>query len=104
MESFFELLKVNAYMTYSIAVVLFTAGLRYSLFDGINLGPKWVTLIVGVCLGVVMFFMNWIDLEGPTEFFTLFAALGASSALYDYVLKFVLDLINRRNPFKENKE
>ena len=100
MEQFFEFLKLNPYMTYSVAVVLFTAGLRYSFFTAINLGPKWITLLVGTVLGAVMFFMNWIDLEGPTEFFTLFAALGASSALYDYVLKFILDLINRRNPFQ----
>ena len=100
MESFFELLKQNPYMTYAISVVLFTAGLRYSLFKGAKLGPKWITLVVGVALGSAMFFMCWIDLEGPTEFFTLFAALGLATAFYDYGVKFVMDILKRKNPFQ----
>lgn len=100
MEAFFELLQVNPYLTYSLSVVLFTAGLRYSLFKGARLGPKWITLLVGIVLGSFMFFMCWIDLEGPTEFFTLFASLGLASAFYDYVVKFIMDLIQRKNPFQ----
>ena len=88
-------------MTYSGAVVLFTAGVRHSFFKNSKLAPKWITFIVGLILAVTEFAMGWIDLETPTEFFLLVASLGAASAFYDYILKIFIDLINRRNPLKE---
>lgn len=101
MESLFILMESHPYITYSIAVVLFTAALRYSFFKKINLGPKWITLLVGVVLGAMEFFMGWINLETQNEFFLLVASLGAAVVFYDYVIKICIDLLNKRNPLKQ---
>jgi hypothetical protein len=100
-QTFFSLLTINPYMTYSIAVLCVTAMIRNAVYGNYRLGPKWITLVVGVLLGAFMFIFRWINLETPTEFYTLFAALGASSAFYDYVIKPILDKVKGKNPFKE---
>lgn len=101
METIFTFLESHPYMTYSGAVVLFTAGVRNSFFKNSKLAPKWITFLVGVVLAVMEFFMGWIDLSTPTEFFLLVASLGMASAFYDYIIKLFIDIINRRNPLKE---
>lgn len=101
METFFQLMEAHPYITYSIAVVLLTAAVRYSFFKESNLGPKWITLMVGTILGATEFFMGWIDLETKNEFFLLVASLGAAVVFYDYVIKICIDLIRKRNPLKE---
>lgn len=101
MEALFTFLESHPYMTYSGAVVLFTAGVRNSFFKNSKLAPKWITFIVGVVLAIMEFFMGWIDLSTPTEFFLLVASLGAASAFYDYIIKFFMDIIRKRNPFRE---
>jgi len=104
MEALFEFLHKYPYVAYMLGVNLLTAGVRYPFFGGINLGPKWLTLIVGIAMGIVMFFMDWINLETPYEFFMLFSALGASSAFYDYIIKLIMDVAKRKNPFIEEKK
>lgn len=94
-------MESHPYMTYSFAVVLLTAALRYSFFKKINLGPKWITLLIGTVLGATEFFMGWIDLSTPNEFFILVASLGAAVVFYDYIIKFLMDAIRGRNPFQE---
>lgn len=91
-------MESHPYITYSIAVVMFTAAVRSSFFKQTNLGPKWITLIVGIVLGATEFFMGWINLETQNEFFMLIASMGAAVVLYDYVIKIVIDLVNKRNP------
>lgn len=94
-------MESHPYITYSFAVVLFTAAIRRSFFQNINLGPKWITLMVGTVLGAIEFFMGWIDLSTPNEFFLLVASLGAAVVFYDYVIKTGMDLLGKRNPFQE---
>ena len=94
-------MESHPYITYSIAVVMFTAAIRSSFFKRTNLGPKWITLIVGIILGATEFLMGWINLETSSEFFLLVASLGSAVVLYDYVIKIVIDLVNRKNPLKE---
>lgn len=101
METLFTFLESHPYMTYSGAVVLFTAGVRHSFFKNSKLAPKWITFLVGSVLAIMAFGMGWINLDTQTEFYLLVGSLGAATAFYDYILKIFIDLINRRNPMKE---
>ena len=101
MEALFTLMESHPYITYSIAVVMFTAAVRYSFFSKTDLGPKWITLMVGIVLGAIEFFMGWINLETQNEFFMLVASMGAAVVFYDYIIKTLLDLLKKRNPLKE---
>src|SRR5690606_8901795 len=101
METLFTFLESHPYMTYSGAVVLFTAWVRHSFFKNSKLAPKWVTFVVGCVLALMAVLMGCISHATPTDFYLLGGSLGAAIAFDDYVLEIVMVRINRRIPRKD---
>lgn len=92
------LIPINTYIypEYVLAVILFTALVRY-MFYGIDnvVHPKWITLIVGLILGVAGYAIKTLQGE-QYELFKVLISFGLSTLGYDYFWKVVKDLIKQK--------
>lgn len=83
------------YIEYVFAVLVLTACVR-GFFPGINtaIHPKWITLYVGVLLGVVGYVLK-IFSDQQFHIFKVITSFGAATLGYDYFWKVLKDRLTK---------
>lgn len=96
MTEIFNQINLYIYPEYVVAVIVITALVRY-LFYGIDkaIHAKWITLVIGVVLGVVGYALKTLASE-QYDFFKVLISFGVSTLGYDYLWKVIKDTINKK--------
>lgn len=96
MEEILQQINNYLYPEYVVAVIVITALVR-KLFYGIDqvIHPKWITLIIGVILGVVGYAMKTLQ-EEQYDVFKVLISFGLSTLGYDYFWKVITDALSRK--------